>query len=782
MALKKAVRRVVRDDYGRRRVIYIDAKTLKEITDLTGYDVLNQNSQVVEQVASIETPDIPSIFNTGDNNSTGENDPVSKSVISTAAKSTSKVAPSYSTPSTTTSVSPTTTTEVTTPSIGVAPGTGVAAGGQVGVSGTPSGGKGRAGAVGQPGVSGGFGPGTTGKGIASAETAAGKGGQGGLAALAEKSIAGIDNSGLAGKNRGQPADDSLMGIIAEEAGKMYGPGTVVAPSSGSYTAQQKADIAAGKMSPTGSSRHTSGKAVDFGVFGPDGKSIGPEGMSALAEALAGRGVTGIGHGKGYMDDDGTSRMHADMAQPNAPMGWGAGGKSANMDPGLKGRLNEAWSQGKFSGPATAPVPTPNPGPASPTSTPGVTENPMSETGESFGGGMVNDTINPMTPSQLAQTPDGPKRSPEEMAAMGKAIAGELSPQSLKGLAEGSKAAIDEMANIIATMENRAQSKSNKSGSMLGVLGGGSYNSMMGSKMGTTNDNFSKFGPSVMDTLADYYSGKIKAPNPAATHYYNPEIANPSWGSKMTGKAQVGDHAFGSLPNEFTPGPAFNDAMSRRGDSPSESGGFGGGSGLGYSGFGGTDSPAEGGPGPGMGQGSGSAFGGPANFGGFGQGQSQGMGQSGQGIGQGIGGYGGYGGPGEGVGGGPGMGAGQGYGGPGEGVGGGPGMGAGQGYGGPGEGVGGGPGMGAGQNGPSGSGMGQGQSQGQGQAGGSTGQGMGGQGGGYGGPGEGVGGGPGMGGGSQGYGGPGEGVGGGPGGPGGTNSGPTGTSGTGGMMS
>jgi len=752
MAEKKAVKRVVRGDDGRRRVILVDIKTYQEVTDPSGYTIINANSSYEEPVASIETPEIPSISpeNTKEkpvipNSPEGQTAAQGvKNSVTAPSKSTTQGAPVGAV--TRSPIDP-----IATPPANPNP--------TPGVAGPKSGSIGVNPAQGTPGAkapeSKQAGPSLDApKGVATPETA-GKSEPGkGLANLSDSSksgMASVNNSGL-GPGRSAPADEALMGIIAEEVGRMFGPEYSIDVTSGTYTDQQRADIAAGKRSETGSSRHTHGKAADFSVTGPDGKALSYEQMTNLAEALAGRGITGIGLGKGYMDADGTSRMHADMSRPGQPLGWGAKGRSKNMDPALSGRLGKAWSEGKFSGPATAPTPTPNPGPP-------TTSNPMEDTNQGVGKGMVDATKDPgtMTPAELSRTQFGPSRTPEEMAAMGKAIAGELGPNTLKGLSEGSLEAMQEMSNIIATMENRAQSQNNKSGSMLGVLGGGSYNSMMGSKSKTTNDNFSKFGEAVMKGIEDFYSGKpnMTPTNPKATHYYNPDIVDPKWGKSLEGAGRVGSHTFGSLPGEFAPGKSFQEGLAQAAgpsrNTPSEKGGRFGGSGLGYSGFG-NDTPSENGPGPGAQFGQGvnmGSTGTPASFSnsssesgpgpGMGQGVNTapdygGWGGPGEGAGH-FGGSGlGYGGPGDGVGGGPGMGGGQSYGGPGEGVGGGPGMGGGQNYGGPGEGVGGGPGMGAGQN--------------------------------YGGPGEGVGGGPGMGAG-QNYGGPGEGVGGGPGGPNGT---------------
>jgi hypothetical protein len=57
--MKKAIQKIVKDDQGRQKIIYIDPVTLKEIKDIKGYTVINPNSKV-DAVQSIDTPNIPS--------------------------------------------------------------------------------------------------------------------------------------------------------------------------------------------------------------------------------------------------------------------------------------------------------------------------------------------------------------------------------------------------------------------------------------------------------------------------------------------------------------------------------------------------------------------------------------------------------------------------------------------------------------------------------------------------------------------------------------------------
>lgn len=55
---------------------------------------------------------------------------------------------------------------------------------------------------------------------------------------------------------------------------------------------------------------------------------------------------------------------------------------------------------------------------------------------------------------------------------------------------------------------------------------------------------------VAEQIAIEMVGGSFKPTVDATHYYNPEHANPSWGGSMVGSEMRGRHKFGNLPGEY----------------------------------------------------------------------------------------------------------------------------------------------------------------------------------------------------------------------------------------
>jgi hypothetical protein len=168
------------------------------------------------------------------------------------------------------------------------------------------------------------------------------------------------------------------------------------------------------------------------------------------------------------------------------------------------------------------------------------------------GRFANVDISTASPAQMAAL-GLVNRTQQEREAMARTIAGELSPSSLKALAANDPNAQREVANMVASMENRVA----KVGSMAEVLSPSQYNSNMASNMNTTLGNYGIYGPAIDAAIAGYYTGQIAPSNYGITHYYNPDISNPSWGAAMQDTALVGEHLFGGIPGDFKPGADFN---------------------------------------------------------------------------------------------------------------------------------------------------------------------------------------------------------------------------------
>ena len=142
-------------------------------------------------------------------------------------------------------------------------------------------------------------------------------------------------------------------------------------------------------------------------------------------------------------------------------------------------------------------------------------------------------------------------STADKEAAAKTLAGELNlKQTDIKTEEGQK----EAQAILSSLENRAL----KNGTSIaeeatrhnedGVY---QYTAFSSKFKGITESNFSA-NPALYTGLVDTYVSNPTSRMPNVTSYYNPSIANPTWGSKMTDVVQYGPHKFGSLP-EYNPG-------------------------------------------------------------------------------------------------------------------------------------------------------------------------------------------------------------------------------------
>lgn len=161
------------------------------------------------------------------------------------------------------------------------------------------------------------------------------------------------------------------------------------------------------------------------------------------------------------------------------------------------------------------------------------------------------------------------RTEKELDSMAMAIAGELGPESLANL--GSPEVQKEIANYATTMENRAASRA-WGPTMSATLSPSQYNSLAPSNMSVTQQNYSKYGTAIKASLADFYSGKVAPSNYGLTNMYaaDPKTMNsvagkatPGWAKEMSDVETVGGHVFGSLMNStidqtYQPGQAYRD--------------------------------------------------------------------------------------------------------------------------------------------------------------------------------------------------------------------------------
>lgn len=183
------------------------------------------------------------------------------------------------------------------------------------------------------------------------------------------------------------------------------------------------------------------------------------------------------------------------------------------------------------------------------------------------GMLAGKVTNTATPTGRFSNVDLSTASPAQMAALGltnrteqerqsiaRTIAGELSPSSLKALAANDPNAQREVANMVASMENRAATA--KYGSIAGALTPSQYNSLMSENMNVTNQNYGLYGTALDAAVAGYYTGVNAPTNYGITSYYNPEISDPKWGAAMVNPTIAGEHVFGGLPGDYAPGSQF----------------------------------------------------------------------------------------------------------------------------------------------------------------------------------------------------------------------------------
>lgn len=143
----------------------------------------------------------------------------------------------------------------------------------------------------------------------------------------------------------------------------------------------------------------------------------------------------------------------------------------------------------------------------------------------------------MTPGQVATSGFGKKPSDEQVDAMAYTLAGELDPSVLSD----PKA----IANLAATINNRVESVGVKS-----TFTPSQYNSLDPKNRQVTEANYSKYGPAIKDAIKGMYEGTNVPEKPDATHYYNPSLVSPSWGSKLSGTKLEGNHRIGNIPGEY----------------------------------------------------------------------------------------------------------------------------------------------------------------------------------------------------------------------------------------
>lgn len=384
-----------------------------------------------------------------------------------------------------------------------------------------------------------------------------------------------------GPNRPNMPSGGIVGKVREAVGATLGKGYTVKGISGQEDEGHQ----------YGSKRHKTGNALDFDVVDSSGKKVTD--VNALSDVAANFAYKNpgaqIGFGKNYMKDEQgqIGRMHFDTTNlgNTDPEHYSSQWGDIATSKALKETLDAArkgYKPTPFSNPPT-PTSRPNPtetgafvsqdervtpsalDPVGNSLSPTATAQKASATPTAFAniGQNTNKAVSTttsgvgvigkaMTPAEAASK-GFVTRTAQEKANIARALAGELSPGSLKNLQNKDPEAMKEFSNMMATVENRAASKQFKS--VPGTLAPSQYNSLMDANKAVTNANYAKYQKALSKAVDDFYSGQNPPTNPGATNYYNPDVANPGWGQKMTNQTQNGAHLFGQLPG-YDPGPDY----------------------------------------------------------------------------------------------------------------------------------------------------------------------------------------------------------------------------------
>lgn len=374
----------------------------------------------------------------------------------------------------------------------------------------------------------------------------------------------VDYSTIGG-NRPNPVSPAHEKYLSDVASSVTGTGSKVSVTSGDVDPDQPGWTAeGGKYSR--SHRHTDLMGADVQITDPrTGKVVtDPVAIGDLAmNAAAMNPKVGIGFGPGYM---GPETMHIDQSGKGGI--WGGGLTQTQIDNVNLARSNGIKATPYYDAPTPTARPDYSPEPAIASMGGSVFDTPAKTTAQgiiseargvaSAGERIAQTDLSGASPAKMASL-GFTQRTPEQLDLMSKAIAGELSSKTMEGLKVGDPVAQRELANVVATIENRAASA--KYGTLEKALVGSQYNSLMAENLKNTNELTSKYGSAVQQGIKDFYAGKITPTNYGLTSYHNPDLVTPDWSGGMANQALVGDHNFGSLP-EYRPGADFNSERDR----------------------------------------------------------------------------------------------------------------------------------------------------------------------------------------------------------------------------
>lgn len=385
-----------------------------------------------------------------------------------------------------------------------------------------------------------------------------------------------------GDKRAREVSPTYESVVSGIVGGVLGPGAVVDTVSGDINPEDKAwnektnpnNPKSGTYSSSG--RHTHNLGADIKVRDPitgDYVDLTKDDVirNDLAMSYAATDPkVGLGWGTGYM---GPSTMHVDFAGKGGL--WGASSKPGSQTWSPQDRKNIAFAREYGIGP-TPRVDLDKRG-AYPTERPTPTDEELEGVTpaqavagrygvESVTRSSLNQTdFEQATAAQMAAS-GLISRTPEEKAAIGRTLAGEMDQSTLEGLKRGDPRAIAEFDSMMASVENRAASK--QFGNLANTLTASQYNSLKTQPLKpgqlapieTTNANYAKYKEAIDQAIESFLSPDDgpSTGNLRASHYYNPEEAAPNWGSQLSAVTDIGPHRFGELVGDprATQSPGF----------------------------------------------------------------------------------------------------------------------------------------------------------------------------------------------------------------------------------
>lgn len=313
---KKAIQRIVTDESGNIRIIYVDLETLKTVPDPSNYQVVNANQQNIEQVVNINDPDPVPLNPTSITDKLGRQTPLeqSRELLGEGGR-----------------------------------------GGQEGVRSV--GGNNPTSPVDTSVRS----PETLGAPVGTVERSSLGNSVGGRQRETSSNSVGVTTSENSRRNTDNPTGRTTAGFINDFSKAEHRKGDVSQDFQRSVTDAVANTRGLGPQYDVqgysgfgqyGSHRHRDEDrvAMDFNVKDQTGKQITDDRMKDLAGQYAFDNPTaGIGYGQGYM---GKGSMHLDLS--GAGGNWGKGGKGVNMDPALRETIDAARA-------GNLPTPFDNPG-------------------------------------------------------------------------------------------------------------------------------------------------------------------------------------------------------------------------------------------------------------------------------------------------------------------------------------------------------------------------------------------------------------------------------------